>query len=64
VALQHPGLLKACSGQAISDENEADLLIPKSGKCRHPSGSGNYLNTDVKVLLGFVEAELPLSQCG
>ena len=45
------------------DDSEADLLLPQRKKGQ-PSGSGNYADGDVKALLSFVDAELPLGQRG
>jgi hypothetical protein len=55
---------KEKGGRAIHlDSGESDAEC-KTGRRGRPSGSGNYLDGDVKALLNFVEAELPLGQRG
>jgi hypothetical protein len=44
----------------MADDNNSDVRV----KHGYPSGSNNYTTTDTKVLLDFVEKELPLGQQG
>lgn len=44
-----------------SSDDEVDERASKRGR---PQGAGNYTGDDLKALLDFIEAELPLSQRG